>query len=50
MWQIDRGAGKPMVVSQEYVGSPEREAAMAHSQEQEDIELRVEKYGALRLI
>ena len=40
--------GKPKVVSQIYIGSPERTAAMAQGIE-EDVELRVEEYGALWL-
>lgn len=40
--------GKPKVVSQIYIGSPERTAAMAQGIE-EDVELRVEEYGSLWL-
>ena len=40
--------GKPKVVSQIYIGSPERTAAMAQGTE-EDVELRVEEYGSLWL-
>jgi len=40
--------GKPKVVSQIYIGSPERAAALAQGTE-EDSELRVEEYGSLWL-
>jgi len=47
--EIARVDGKPKVVSQVYVGSPDRVAAMARGQEPKDLELRVEEYGALWL-
>ncbi|RPH78440.1 MAG: hypothetical protein EHM80_10255, partial [Nitrospiraceae bacterium] len=40
--------GKPKVVSQIYIGSPERVAALVKGSE-EDIELKVEEFGALWL-
>lgn len=40
--------GKPKVVSQIYIGSPERAAALAQGTE-EDVELRVEEHGSLWL-
>jgi len=40
--------GKPKVVSQIYIGSPQRVAALATGSE-EDIELKVEEFGALWL-
>jgi len=45
--EIARVAGKPKVVSQVYVGSPERVAAMAKGELAEEIKLRVEEFGAL---
>jgi transposase len=45
--EIARVDGKPKVVSQIYLGSPEKVAAMAGGQAQELSELRVEEFGAL---
>jgi len=47
--EVARVDGKPKVVSQIYIGSPDRVAAMARGETQEDIKLRVEEYGALWL-
>lgn len=45
--EIARVGGKPKVVSQIYIGSPERVAAMAKGELAEEIKLRVEEFGAL---
>ena len=45
--EIARVNGKPKVVSQVYIGSPQRVAAMAQGQEQEDLQLKVQEFGAL---
>lgn len=45
--EIARVGGKPKVVSQIYIGSPARVAALASGQEQEDLRLKVEEFGAL---
>ena len=45
--EIARVNGKPKVVSQTYIGSPERVAAIATGQDQTTKELRVEEFGAL---
>ena len=47
--EVARVDGKPKVVSQIYIGSPDRVAAMARGEKQEDAKLRVEEYGALWL-
>lgn len=47
--EVARVDGKPKVVSQVYIGSPDRVAAMARGETQEDVKLRVEEYGALWL-
>ncbi|MDI6832081.1 MAG: transposase, partial [Actinomycetota bacterium] len=45
--EIARVGGKPKVVSQIYVGSPEKVAAMARGELGEEVKLRVEEFGAL---
>jgi transposase len=45
--EIARVDGKPKVVSQVYVGSPERVAAMAKGETGQETKLRVEEFGAL---
>ncbi|NPV58111.1 MAG: IS1634 family transposase [Actinobacteria bacterium] len=45
--EIARVDGKPKVVSQVYVGSPEKVAALAKGELTEEIKLRVEEFGAL---
>ena len=45
--EIARVDGRPKVVSQIYIGSPERVAAMAKGELAEEIKLRVEEFGAL---
>ena len=45
--EIARVDGKPKVVSQIYVGSPEKVAAMARGELGEEVKLRVEEFGAL---
>lgn len=45
--EIARVDGKPKVVSQVYVGSPERVAAMAKGEVGQELKLRVEEFGAL---
>jgi len=45
--EIARVNGKPKVVSQVYVGSPERVAAMAKGETGQETKLRVEEFGAL---
>jgi transposase len=47
--EVARVDGKPRIVSQVYIGTPNRVAAMARGQEQEDIKLQVEEFGALWL-
>ncbi len=47
--EMARVNGKPKVVSQIYIGSPERVAALASGQGKLDTELRVEEFGALWL-
>lgn len=47
--EIARVGGKPKVVSQIYVGSPERVAELAAGTEQAAIKLKVEEFGALWL-
>ena len=47
--EIARVDGKPKVVSQVYVGPPEKVAAMARGELGEEVKLRVEEFGALFL-
>jgi len=47
--EIARVDGKPKVVSQVYIGSPERTAALVSDGQQEEIQLKVEQFGALWL-
>jgi len=47
--EIARVDGKPKVVSQVYLGSPERVAALASGAEESAIKLKVEEFGALWL-
>jgi transposase len=47
--EIARVDGRPKVVSQIYVGSPEKVAALAQGSLQEDLHLKVEEFGALWL-
>jgi len=47
--EIARVDGKPKVVNQVYIGSPEKVAAMASGGVGEDLELKVEEFGALWL-
>jgi transposase len=47
--EIARVGGRPKVVSQIYIGSPARVAALAAGQEQEDLRLKVEEFGSLWL-
>jgi len=47
--EIARIDGKPKVVSQIYLGSPERVAGLAFGPETDTIKLKVEEYGALWL-
>lgn len=45
--EIARVDGKPKVVSQVYIGSPEKVAALAKGEAGEEVKLRVEEFGAL---
>jgi transposase len=45
--EISRVAGKPTVVSQTYIGAPERVKALVSGEEKKDCKLRVEEFGAL---
>jgi len=45
--EIARVGGRPKVISQVYVGSPERVAKLARGDEGEDLQLRVEEFGSL---
>ncbi len=45
--EIARVDGKPKVISQIYIGSPERVAALASSKVDKDERLKVEEFGAL---
>ncbi len=45
--EIKRVDGKPKVVSQVYIGSPKKVAALAQGEEGGDVKLRVEEFGAL---
>ena len=47
--EIARVDGKPKVVSQIYIGAPEKVAAMASGQKQAPSKLKVEEFGALWL-
>jgi transposase len=47
--EIARVGGKPTVVSQIYIGSPERVANMATGQTEAAVKLKVEEFGALWL-
>jgi transposase len=47
--EIARVDGRPKVVSQVYIGSPEKVAALAKGLAQDDLQLRVESFGALWL-
>ena len=47
--EIKRVDGKPKVVSQVYIGSPAKVAALARGEESGDVKLRVEEFGALWL-
>jgi transposase len=47
--EIARVDGKPKVISQTYIGSPERVAALATGQDQVTKDLKVEEFGALWL-
>ncbi len=47
--EMARISGKPKVVSQTYIGSPKRVAALATGQDQEEVRLKVEEFGALWL-
>jgi transposase len=47
--EIARVDGKPKVVSQIYLGSPERVAGLAKGTEKEPIKIKVEEFGALWL-
>jgi len=45
--EIKRVDGKPKVVSQVYIGSPAKVAALARGEESGEVKLRVEEFGAL---
>ena len=47
--EIARVDGKPKVISQIYIGSPERTAALLTGDQQDDVELKVEEFGSLWL-
>jgi hypothetical protein len=47
--EIARVNGKPKVVSQTYIGSPEKVAAMARGLDIDILNLKVEEFGALFL-
>ena len=47
--EIARVGGKPKVISQTYIGPPERVAALATGQTKQEKMLRVEEFGALWL-
>ncbi|MBN2250702.1 MAG: IS1634 family transposase [Candidatus Altiarchaeota archaeon] len=47
--EIARVGGKPKVISQTYLGSPERVAGMVHGRDLEPLDLKVEEFGALWL-
>jgi len=45
--EIARVDGKPKVVSQVYIGSPERVAGLASGKEKDPVKIKVEEFGAL---
>jgi hypothetical protein len=45
--EIARVDGKPKVVSQVYLGSPERVAGLAEGAETKPLKIKVEEFGAL---
>ncbi len=45
--EIARVDGKPKVISQIYIGSPDRVATLSSREVSEDLELKVEEFGAL---
>jgi hypothetical protein len=45
--EIARVDGKPKVVSQVYLGSPERVAGLAEGTETKPLKIKVEEFGAL---
>ena len=47
--EIARVDGKPKVISQIYIGSPEKVATLAGNQKQDLDKLKVEEFGALWL-
>ena len=47
--EIARVDGKPKVVSQIYLGSPERVAGLASGTEKDNLKIKVEEFGALWL-
>ncbi len=47
--EIARVDGKPKVVSQIYIGSPERVAGLASGTEKGPVKIKVEEFGALWL-
>jgi len=47
--EIARVDGKPKVVSQVYIGSPERVAGLTQGQDSDVVALKVEQYGAIWL-
>ncbi len=47
--EIARVGGKPKVVSQVYIGSPERTAALTSGKDKKVVKLKVEEFGALWL-
>jgi hypothetical protein len=47
--EIARVGGKPKVVSQIYIGSPERVAGLVAGSEEAAVRLKVEEFGALWL-
>ena len=47
--EIARVDGRPKVVSQIYIGSPDKVAALARGRLQDDLQLKVEEFGALWL-
>ena len=48
--EVARVNGKPRIVSQVYIGTPDGVAARARGQGQEDLKLKVEEFGALWLV
>jgi transposase len=47
--EIARVNGKPKVISQTYIGSPERVAGLVQGKDAQDVSLKVEEFGALWL-